>query len=140
MGWGEMRCLAKLLRDRKPIPDGLADFIANAIDGAEQAARKAEKHNPMSDGQKAKVLTNKLGLTSSRVGAPSKEITSQEAEVERDFGDFPSAKKTWAHIAKLGSKCSLGTARNRLKQADEERKTEIREIQDAIARGEWTPD
>jgi hypothetical protein len=139
MAWVEMRSLAKLLRDRKPIPDKLADFIANAIDGAENAEARAEKHNPLDANQKAKVFTNKLGLTSSQVGARSKGMNWQEAEVEHDFGDFSSERKAKQHIAKLGG-FGVGTAGNRLKQADKERQAEVREMQEAIARGERMPD
>jgi hypothetical protein len=135
MGWGEMRRLAELLRGREQIPDDLADLIVSAIDGAEEA----ETLNGLDGPMKAKTFTNLLGLTASQAGRPKKTLTWQDAEVERDFGDFQSDTKTWKHVARVGD-CSVSTARNRLDQADEERKKDLMKMQNEIKRGEWTPD
>jgi hypothetical protein len=112
-----LRDLAGLLRDRKPIPDELADFLADAIEAT------AGKNLP--DKTKGKAFTDELELTANN--RRRAEIGWQDVEVERDFGDDASQNKFAARLAEI-HQVTPSTILNRLQEADEERKKDIEEL------------
>ncbi len=115
--WDRLRDLAGLLRDRKPIPDELADFLADAIEAT------ASKNLP--DKTKGKAFTDELELTANN--RRRAEIGWQDVEVERDFGDDASQSKFAARLAEI-HQVTPSTILNRLQEADEERKKDIEEL------------
>ena len=110
VAWARMRRLAGLLRARQPIPDDLADFVADAIEAAEG--------KPLTDVRKAKAFTDELELTARN--RRKRDLTPAEAQVERDFrvpgAEYPSQTKAAKHISRaLG--LSESTVINRLREA-----------------------
>lgn len=116
--WDQMRYLAQLLRDRKPIPDDLADFLADAIEASE--AKTVE------DKKKAKAFTDELGLTANN--RRKIDFTAADAQLERDFGmpgdAYPSQSSSAVHTAEKFM-VSRSTVINRLREADESTRSDI---------------
>ncbi|WP_153146455.1 hypothetical protein [Dechloromonas sp. H13] len=115
--WDQLRYLARLLRARQPIPDELADFIADAIEATEGKNIEATK--------KGKAFTDELELTARN--RRKIEIPLRDLGVEHDFGDDPSEN---AFASRMANSYQVGetTIRNRLDELDEERRKEAAEL------------
>ena len=115
--WDKLRQLASLLRHRQPIPDDLADFIADAIEAS------ACKELP--DKAKAKALTDELELTANNRRRAV--IDRRDVLLERYFGDDLSQTK---FAARLGGiyQVTPSTVLNRLHEAEEEERKNIEDL------------
>lgn len=115
--WDSLRHLAKLLRDRQPIPDDLADYLADAIEASEG--------KDLADKAKAKALTDELELTANN--RRKIDLNCQDVQVERDFGDDPSQNAFAARVAEIYN-VTPSTVLNRLHEAEEAEKKDIEEL------------
>lgn len=118
--WDQLRYLAGLLRDRQPIPDELADFLADAIEASEG--------KPLADVAKAKALTDELGLTAQN--RRKIDIPLLEIRAERDFGDGdePPSQNQAAKLIGQSYGVSQATAINRLRDLDDLERQGIEEL------------
>lgn len=127
-----MRHLAELLRARKPIPDRLADSIAKAI---EQAEREADS---TSDRMKEKLTDDKLALIlgrsllgSTRPAGRPNVLTPNDAAITRSFEVHEDRGASNTETAKYLARTqgvSETTAHNKLREYDEERRKEWKEL------------
>lgn len=115
--WDQMRYLSKLLRARQPIPNDLADFVADAIEAIEG--------KELDDKSKGKAFTDELGLTA--LNRRKVDISIRDLQVERDFGDDLSQNKFTARMAEIEG-VTPGTILNRMREADIERSKELMEL------------
>ena len=122
MSLKQLNELASLLRSGKRVPKPLADSVASAIEEGERAIASTEdrRQELLTDREKATIIAGKL--IGSRLGAPTKSLSVEDAQVERDFGlpsvHYPSQNAAAEHIAKV-FKVSKQTAINRLRESDE---------------------
>lgn len=115
--WDQLRNLARLLRDRQPIPDELADFLADAIEATEG--------KDLPDKAKAKALTDELELTANN--RRKIDIEPRDVQLERDFGDDPSQNAFASRVADI-YQVTPSTILNRLQDAAEEEQKDIQEL------------
>lgn len=115
--WDQMRYLSKLLRARQPIPNDLADFVADAIEAIEG--------KDLEDKAKGKAFTDELCLTA--LNRRKVDISIRDLQVERDFGDDLSQNKFTARMAAIEG-VTPGTILNRMREADNERRKELLEL------------
>lgn len=115
--WDQLRYLAGLLRDRQPIPDDLADYLAGAIEATEG--------KDLPDKAKAKAFTDELELTANN--RRKAEIDTRDVQVERDFGDDPSQNAFAARVAGI-YQVTPSTILNRLREEEAEEHKDIEEL------------
>lgn len=115
--WDQLRYLARLLRARQPIPDELADLIADAIEATEG--------KNIEPAQKGKAFTDELELTARN--RRKTDIPLRDLGVEHDFRDDPSGNAFASRMADI-YKVAPSTIRNRLANLEEERRKEAAEL------------